>query len=99
MTYPIAAGTITSNYGPGIPNSATQGAAPPYPSPGASANVAQTAGTVPAYNLAHVSSSTMEELNSIGENVSQQGLPAISNVASIQIAGIPQGQLAVFRWS
>jgi hypothetical protein len=42
--------------------------------------------------------STQELLNNTNEVVTQQGFPAIANVASINISGVPQGSIAVFRF-
>jgi hypothetical protein len=49
MSYPNGAGTITNNYGPALPNSATQ--SPPYGAPGVAANVAQIVPAPATYNF------------------------------------------------
>jgi hypothetical protein len=92
MTYPAGAGVITGISGPGIPNGATQGAAPPYSAPGAGANVAQSVSAPATYNFANGIESTQEMLNSTGENVAQQGSRYITNAASVTLAGLKVGR-------
>jgi hypothetical protein len=101
MTYPAGAGVVNGPSGPVQANGSTQGQAPPFGAPGPGANVADQTPTsdTATYNFVHGIESTTEMLNSTLLNVPQQGLPAISNVASIQIAGVAQGSLAVNRWS
>jgi hypothetical protein len=92
MTYPTGTGTVISNYGPGVPNGAASGAAPPYPAPGAAANVSQSVPSPATYNAATGIQSTREALNSTIENVPQQGSRYITNAASVTLAGLKAGR-------
>lgn len=56
-------------------------------------------GKLPGPQTGRTILSTQELLNNTNEVVTQQGLPAIANVASINISGVPQGSIAVFRWT
>jgi hypothetical protein len=92
MTYPTGAGVIIGTSGPSVPNGATQGAAPPYPAPGAAANVAQIVPSPGTYNAAGGIQSTGEAINSTLENVPQQGSRYITNAASVTLAGLKAGR-------
>jgi hypothetical protein len=90
MSYPSGAGTVTNNYGPGIPNAGTVGIAPPFPTPGAAVNVADQTPTsdTATYNFTHGITSTQEAINGTLTNVAQQGAPYITNSSQVILAGL-----------
>ena len=49
-----------------------------------------------SWNFVHGTLAVQADLNT--DEGPQQGTPMISNTASISLAGVPAGALAVFRW-
>jgi len=93
VTYPAGTGVFTGNSGPVVPNLGSVGAAPPFPSPGAAANVAPPTYPIsdPAtYNFNNGIMSTQESINGAnGQVLPQQGIPAVTNVSAVALAGYP----------
>ena len=75
----------------------SSGQAPPYSSPPAAANVAQTTPAPPTYNSVHNITSTSEALNNVGETVVQQGLPYVTNSSSVILAGLRPQDFAYYH--
>jgi|SRR5579864_27959 len=98
MTYPSGAGIFQTNTGPTDPNGATSGAAPPFPSPGAPANVADFQTSPATFNSSEGISSTgelIQELALVGGAEPDKVLYNTTPIPALNIAqttpGAPSG--------
>lgn len=88
MTFPSGSGSGTNNMGPFLVSNTAS----------VSDDTAADLGIGPT-NTGRTISATQTALSAtVAARNTQQGVAAISNTASISIAGVPAGQLAVNRW-
>jgi hypothetical protein len=104
MTYPTGAGSLVNNYGPYTPNQATSGATTPFVAPTAPAALLDSPGFASltprsftsSWNYTNSELAMQVDLDAI--EGPQQGVPAISNTAAVNLAGYGVGQLQFFKY-